>query len=192
MCDLKFLNRLFLPRSLARFVTLLIPSELGTNNYCHFIRLTIYMMLVGPFIEQAYLYSFKAVFSQAVYSRIGSIIGRCRFKHAAQQSLLIYYLLRVGSWLYNMCSIVQLVYKTLVRVYAAMRRSASKHNDPRSVTSNLNLTIRTHYVNRRDPRFIYITFETRAHCWTISSRKSFKKIFFSRGPIEGTVEIHFF
>ena len=33
---------------------------------------------------------------------------------------------------------------------------------------------------------------TRAHCWTISSRKSEKKIFFSRGPIEGTVEIHFF
>ena len=33
---------------------------------------------------------------------------------------------------------------------------------------------------------------TRAQSWTISSRKSKKKIFFSRGPIEGTVEIHFF
>ena len=32
---------------------------------------------------------------------------------------------------------------------------------------------------------------TRARCWTISSRKSLKKIFFSCGPIEGTVEIHF-
>ena len=34
--------------------------------------------------------------------------------------------------------------------------------------------------------------QTRALCWTISSRKSKKKIFFSRGPIEGTVEILFF
>ena len=36
----------------------------------------------------------------------------------------------------------------------------------------------------------FILKQTRAHC--ISSKKSEKKIFFSRGPIEGTVEIHFF
>ena len=92
---------------------------------------------------------------------------------------------RLNVWLSNQINVSnQLSYQINV--------STSGYRLGNAGSSRLKHILQWRYYTAMKYQLIIMIIITRALCWTISSRKSLKKIFFSRGPIEGTVEIHFF